>query len=64
MPYFKTTMKKLSLQLPTQLADERVEAELVLKVWVSGALVSKNEYDVLLGSKEWGRGLSNDELCY
>lgn len=64
LPYFQTAAQSLSLTVPTQLPQERIEAQLVLKVRVDGAVISKNVYDLLLASREWGQGLSSEDTCY
>lgn len=64
LPYFKTAAKDLALEIPAALPWERTEAQLVLKVKSGGQVVSKNDYDVLLCSREWGQGLKAGEPCY
>lgn len=64
LPYFKTAARNMNLTIPATLPQERTEARLELKVKVGGAVISKNEYDILLATKEWGVGGSNGDACY
>lgn len=61
--YFETMVRTLSLRLPENLAKGRVEAKLVLKVFDNGKFVSENEYDILIGSREWGLGNQSAGIC-
>ena len=64
LPYFETATKKISLPLPSRLPEDQLEAKLILKTLVDGAVISKNEYDVLLASEKWGKGLPPCEDSY
>lgn len=56
LPYFKTAARTLSLKLPESLEQDRTEAKLVLKVFADGRFLSENEYDILIGSRQWSMG--------
>lgn len=64
LPYFKTAPLPLSLPLPAELPGDRTEARLVLKVWADGAVVSKNEYDILLATETWAGDIACQEPYY
>ena len=64
LPYFKTAAQDMNLPIPATLPQERTEARLVLKVKAGGTVISKNEYDVLLATKEWSVGGFQSETCY
>lgn len=64
LPYFKTAEQALSLTVPAILPQDRTEAQLVLKVRVDGRVISKNVYDLLLCTREWGQGVSSTDTYY
>ena len=56
LPYFATAAKTVTLTVPAALPADRVEAELCLKVYENNAVISKNEYDLLLATRDWALG--------
>lgn len=64
LEYFKTATKKLFLSLPSRLPEERLEARLIMRVKANDVVISKNEYDILLASEEWGKGRTPCEDLY
>jgi hypothetical protein len=64
LAYFQTATKKLFLPLPSRLPEERLEAKLIVRVKANGVVISKNEYDILLASEEWGKGHTPCEESY
>lgn len=64
LAYFRTQTQPLALKLPDTLAANRVEARLILKVLEDGHVISQNEYDILLGTKEWAMGNGYADTCY
>lgn len=56
IPYFRTSEKALEFRLPEQLPKARTEAVLSLRVVSRGRILSENEYELLVCSREWGMG--------
>lgn len=65
LPYFETKTVPVSLDVPEVTGKDRIDAKLVLKVLENGAVISDNEYDILLASKKWAQGeKSAASYCY
>jgi len=55
LEYYKTAKQTLALKIPKALGAERIDGQLILRVMVDGAQVSKNEYDVTVAQKKWAQ---------
>ena len=64
LPYFETKTLPVSLEIPASVGAERMNARLVLKVLEEGAVISENEYDVLLASKSWAQPKKDGITCF
>ncbi|HJD21569.1 MAG TPA: hypothetical protein H9915_07105 [Candidatus Gemmiger faecigallinarum] len=63
IPYFETASLPLALQLPQRLPRPCLRAQLVLKVWEQGQVISRNEYEVVLAEEAWANPPARTEAA-